>query len=151
MVSQFPAYSRGHTFRSVPGFEPFAAIALLALGVFSSTATGEIFKCIEKSTGEVTFTDTACPGREAGHPVLVGPANVDSGYPSEEEIAERRGQRQKEQEEHRQAWMKQNEEAAEQEKARIAKQEAKRDAQEWEFERRRAERERKRDRRWRRY
>jgi hypothetical protein len=52
MVSQFPAYSRGHTFRSVPGFEPFAAIALLALGFFSSTATGEIFKCIEKSTGE---------------------------------------------------------------------------------------------------
>jgi len=125
--------------------------AILALGFFSSAATGEIFRCIEKASGEVTFTDTACPGKGAGDSVPVGPANVDSGYPTEEEITERREQRQKEQAEHRQAWIRQNEEAAERERVRIAEQEARRFAREREFEKRRIERERKRkrDRRWR--
>lgn len=58
------------------------------LFLVASAANAQVYKCVDPATGKTTFTDTACPDKVAGDYVPVKPANSDSGYPSDSEIAE---------------------------------------------------------------
>lgn len=62
-------------------FTKFAiAAALASLLVISPSALAEVFKCVDATTGKVTFTDVACPDKGSGDYVHVRPTNVDAGY-----------------------------------------------------------------------
>ena len=52
------------------------AMVFLIAGI----AHAEVFKCVDPSTGQMTFTDTACPDKGTGDYVPVQPANGDSAY-----------------------------------------------------------------------
>ena len=56
---------------------------LFCLATFLTLAphsAAEVFKCVDKSTGKVSFTDQACPNDQQGESQNVRPANDDSGY-----------------------------------------------------------------------
>jgi hypothetical protein len=63
---------------------PVLVVVLLTI---SPNSLAEVFKCVDEATGNMTFTDSACPGKGTGDYVPVAPTNADSGYPSTREIA----------------------------------------------------------------
>jgi len=58
----------------------FKLIGFLAILAIAPDSTGDVFKCVDKSTGKMTFTDHACPNDQLGQTQGVRPANSDSGY-----------------------------------------------------------------------
>ena len=54
-------------------------VAVMGLLVLSTSVSGEVFKCVDKTTGKLTFTDRACPDKGFGDYVPVGPANTVEG------------------------------------------------------------------------
>jgi hypothetical protein len=59
-------------------------VSLLAALSMAPDAFAEIFKCVDKATGKVAFTDHACPDDTPGKSQPVGSTNVDtdSGAPN---------------------------------------------------------------------
>jgi len=53
-------------------------------------AHAEIFKCIDESTGKMTFTDTACPDKGTGTYVPVKPTNLDTANTEAARVAQAR-------------------------------------------------------------
>lgn len=57
----------------------FAQLAvLLLLPVIALHTSAEIFKCIDKSTGQMAFTDQACPDNTPGNYQPIGSTNIDT-------------------------------------------------------------------------
>jgi hypothetical protein len=52
------------------------AILLLAL-CFTGNSMAEISRCVDSVTGEVSFTDQACPDKTPGNNQAVGSTNID--------------------------------------------------------------------------
>ena len=53
-------------------------VLVLFFFLVANTAHAEVFKCVDKSTGKTTFTDTACPDKGTGTYVPVKPTNLDT-------------------------------------------------------------------------
>lgn len=60
----------------------FKTAALLGLLSFSVGSPAEVFKCVDKATGKMAFTDKACPDNTTGDYLPVGKTNSDAGYDS---------------------------------------------------------------------
>jgi hypothetical protein len=66
----------GKVFRKVVG-----PLVLLTLS-FTPVSVAEIFKCVDEATGNLAFTDQACPNDQSGNHLPVGSTNFDGGFKS---------------------------------------------------------------------
>ena len=67
----------------MPGYyfqrSKFAQLAvLMLLPAIALPTSAEIFKCIDKATGQIAFTDQACPDNTPGNYQPIGSTNIDT-------------------------------------------------------------------------
>ena len=94
------------------------SISLAVLLAIAPSSFAEIFKCIDKTTGKMAFTDQACPDDTSGAYQAVGSTNMDSGF-DEADAARRQNARKKEADEFRRGWTSHNKEVAAEAKREI--------------------------------
>ena len=79
--------------------QPYSSVTLHALRILCllmllpGVSSAEVYKCYDERTGKTSYTDTACPDKEAGDHVPLSEAKTKSRYASQEElraISERR-------------------------------------------------------------
>ncbi len=66
----------GRVFRNVA-----SSLVLLTLS-FTPLSVAEVFKCVDEATGELAFTDQACPNDQSGKHQPIGSTNFDGGFNS---------------------------------------------------------------------
>jgi Domain of unknown function (DUF4124) len=110
-------------------------ISLLVLLSICTTASAEVFKCVDKATGKMSFTDKACPNSQPGSHQAVSSTNGDSGY-NGQAVAAAKERRELDQEKFRDDWQSHNTDVSSKQASEKAKRDRERAKNQWEWDHR---------------
>ena len=86
----------------------------------SFPANAEIYQCKDPATGNMSFSDTACPDKSHGTAIRVAPTNSSDAFASQYEIAESQRKRAIEQSTFKKDWQDHNASVQKQERTEKA-------------------------------